>query len=572
MASPTSYIRARSPNEHHLTQPLRNDSVPRPSSPSHKVPPFTDNSECTARDPLFLLQHFTLCGIPLRIPGYLCPWEQDNDVGDVSASLRKLQVAHGKEMRRQLWAMVQIARSGLVPDEVVFADPIYPASESDDDSSLSDGDLLTQFILRPSPRSAVPLQWVHISCQAIPDSLADLRCPEMSPAAILHLFNKLMNTEVSLDVDGLPEFLASISRASRDFGEAYGKVRSWWPPLGDELTPEMLTSGHDALRIERCEEAFNALRRDAVQGCSLQMSHIPPRRVWDLYSNRVLPFSAIVRDHDLTHLGGPYWVDTLLNDLWAISHSWAAEEDRENVWTPVNGMQWPVPIPRGTSLEHVRVELLNMGAEYVWLDVLCLRQQGRAQDESLRAEEWKTDVPTIGNIYRTYRIIRRCVTYFNGLGLPLDTSPRPVASDRHWFNRVWTLQETIEYWVPGGVTGELLTDGKQFFSRLDTLLDSLDEENQLEHPNHLIYALKHRHCTNELDRISGLAYIMGCKTLPLYDMKMGIEDAWQQLLKHIPGEWRSKIMAGYAVDTPLALFPSWSAYINSDANPIHDVA
>ena len=38
-------------------------------------------------------------------------------------------------------------------------------------------------------------------------------------------------------------------------------------------------------------------------------------------------------------------------------------------------MRWPVPIPVHTSLERVRIECLNLGAEYVWADVLCLRQK-----------------------------------------------------------------------------------------------------------------------------------------------------------------------------------------------------
>ncbi len=35
--------------------------------------------------------------------------------------------------------------------------------------------------------------------------------------------------------------------------------------------------------------------------------------------------------------------------------------------------------------------MLNLGAEYVWLDVLCLRQKEGLR-EDLREEEWKVDV------------------------------------------------------------------------------------------------------------------------------------------------------------------------------------
>ncbi|KAK0194411.1 hypothetical protein F5146DRAFT_1035780 [Armillaria mellea] len=40
--------------------------------------------------------------------------------------------------------------------------------------------------------------------------------------------------------------------------------------------------------------------------------------------------------------------------------------------------------------------MLNLGADLVWLDVLCLRQKGGPRDH-LRAQEWELDVPTIGD-------------------------------------------------------------------------------------------------------------------------------------------------------------------------------
>ncbi len=62
-----------------------------------------------------------------------------------------------------------------------------------------------------------------------------------------------------------------------------------------------------------------------------------------------------------------------------ISHAWMHKDDRVNMWTPINGREWPVPIPKDANLDLIRIEMLNLGAEYVWLDVLCLRQVGRAE-------------------------------------------------------------------------------------------------------------------------------------------------------------------------------------------------
>ncbi|KAF8442732.1 hypothetical protein BGX38DRAFT_1095868, partial [Terfezia claveryi] len=134
-----------------------------------------------------------------------------------------------------------------------------------------------------------------------------------------------------------------------------------------------------------------------------------PRRIWDLKSNRVV-------DNDL-HTQSP-----LYPLFWAITHSWT-HDMKPLVMTPINQSQWPIPLPGDIDLERdVRAELLSFGAEYVWLDVLCLRQHSGTQKpndhsplDSMKQNEWKIDVPTIGNIYRA---AERVIRYFNGVGRP----------------------------------------------------------------------------------------------------------------------------------------------------------
>ncbi len=58
------------------------------------------------------------------------------------------------------------------------------------------------------------------------------------------------------------------------------------------------------------------------------------------------------------------------------------EEDRVDAHTPINGYEWPVPMPRDANLDLIRIEMLNAGAEYAWLDVLCLRQVGGRGEDS----------------------------------------------------------------------------------------------------------------------------------------------------------------------------------------------
>ncbi|KAK0214304.1 hypothetical protein IW262DRAFT_1278936 [Armillaria fumosa] len=108
----------------------------------------------------------------------------------------------------------------------------------------------------------------------------------------------------------------------------------------------------------------------------------------------------------------------------------------------------PVPMPKDADLNLIRIEMLNFGAEYARLDVLCLRQKARAEDppsspsqeewghrEVLRREEWKVDLPTIGWVYHKGE---KVVYYFSGLGLPLSFKRGDFESERSWFNGAWT--------------------------------------------------------------------------------------------------------------------------------------
>ncbi len=135
----------------------------------------------------------------------------------------------------------------------------------------------------------------------------------------------------------------------------------------------------------------------------------------------------------------PWWITDVDGKLrWPqpISHAWVDEKERADVWTPINGYEWPVPVPKESDLNLIRIEMLNLGLEYAWLDVLCLRQAG-GPGEDVRAEEWKLDVPMIGAVYRATRV----VLYLNGLGRPLTLKEGDLDSDRSWFRRAWTLQE-----------------------------------------------------------------------------------------------------------------------------------
>jgi len=167
---------------------------------------------------------------------------------------------------------------------------------------------------------------------------------------------------------------------------------------------------------------------------------VMPRRIWDLKSNCVIEYrmlEAEVHSHFTSHtsMAHPTISDTHAA-FWAVTHSWT--NNMKPVMTSINQYQWPVPCPEGVDLEHnLRQELLGFGGNYVWLDVLCLHQKsdpvanipsdGNISLHMLQQNEWKIDVPTIGNIYRA---AERLVRYFNSVGKPFNV--HGWDDNRHW--------------------------------------------------------------------------------------------------------------------------------------------
>ena len=162
----------------------------------------------------------------------------------------------------------------------------------------------------------------------------------------------------------------------------------------------------------------NAVFRDSTgQGVICEPYYILPRRFWDLRSNRVISTLTLQ-----AHIGAIIDLGLCTGlrvfghgiQYLAVTHSWT--DDMCPVDTSVSGSQWPVPLPSQTTLEQVRQQVLVFAPEtrLLWLDAACLRQVAdRPEDAEIQAQEWKIDVPTIGNVYRAASEI---VRYFNGLG------------------------------------------------------------------------------------------------------------------------------------------------------------
>jgi len=297
---------------------------------------------------------------------------------------------------------------------------------------------------------------------------------------------------------------------------------------------------------------------------------IQPRRIWDLLAHRVIPYDAAVFTTE---------------KLWAISHSWVGAADSEIVVTSVNGFEWPVHIPKGVTLETIRNELLAHGAEYCWLDIICLRQKSGSEPfEQLRKLEWEIDVPTIGNAYLGDSQV---VRYYNGLGRPFKTSGWD--SECHWSNRAWTLQESKSGSIIGGAVAttelyaSMIADGRY---KDKTLKECEAEWEGISHflecriPNaeqcgphcvsaaaanyglfSLLNEMRERQARDEVDKVAAIGFFTtsGKALLPAFYERATREEAWTRCVHHMRPAMRGELLFRFpAPGSPNhSWFPSW---------------
>ncbi|SJL16915.1 uncharacterized protein ARMOST_20447 [Armillaria ostoyae] len=333
--------------------------------------------------------------------------------------------------------------------------------------------------------SSVPvLKQRSFTGRVLPSTTADIPCAVLGIHGMMERLNSPVRTPGSPLYRACEYFVGE----NYDLGTAYAHLRRY--PYNFNIDRHVTARKSDEKR-----------RQDLVE--HRKIKNAPPRRVWDLYANRVVP----------------YWV--AIKFPWAMSHAWVADTDLKRVMTPINGYEWPVPMPKDADLDLIRIEMLNLGAEYVWLDVLCLRQEGRGEDprfaisqgewdqrEALRKEEWKVDVPTIGWVYP---LSTHVVCYLSGLGLPLSfKTARDFEDDRCWFNRAWTLQE---------ISDDMLIAGK-----------TCNDDSMVASGSRM------RKSTKPVDKITGLVCLFDSKHIPIYDASQSEEDAWTELVNVAP-EW-----------------------------------
>ncbi|KAK0429886.1 hypothetical protein EV421DRAFT_1940574 [Armillaria borealis] len=292
-----------------------------------------------------------------------------------------------------------------------------------------------------------------------------------------------------------------------DFGTVYAYLCPYWN--------EVATIQHT---LRNKEEEDREIRRKVFIQDRIPMWNVQPQRVWDLYANRVVP----------------YWV---ADDYpWGISHAWVDKKDHMDVMTPINGYEWPVPMPKDANLDLIRIEMLNLGVEYAWLDVLrtqlntCMQMSNAEfswpKGEHLRVEEWKLDVPTIGWVYRPPPEV---VCYLNRLGRPLHLTLGDFESDRCWFRRTWTLQEITDDAIIAGETGDDVME-KEVQKMFDEQLARLRKIREWSFALELVSEMWNWVSTKSLDKVAGLAYLLYPEFIPIYDAEKSDANAWEVLI------------------------------------------
>ncbi|PBK76407.1 hypothetical protein ARMSODRAFT_925693 [Armillaria solidipes] len=394
----------------------------------------------------------------------------------------------------------------------------------------------------------VPLQRAFTDRKPVISSrLADTPCATIGTQGLLDKLNTTLGTSYRLynpDNPFLSSFLDDCIRNGYDFGMAYSCFRRIW-----------YTDNWSAIQDRLCgrEKRDREKRQKALVGNRIVSVWLRPRRVWDLYSNRVVPCWIMDIDSE-----DHYWPRP-------ISHAWMDEKDRAVVWTTINGYEWPVPIPKDVDLNLIRIEMLNLGLEYAWLDVLCLRQVG-GPGEDLRTEEWKLDVPTIGAVYKDEDV----VCYLSGLGRPLTLKEGDLESDRSWFRRAWTLQEVgygreIAGDTPDGPLHAERKDGTyetELLTRFRKQLESTHDAPFLVF--RALEEMRNRVSTNPVDKIAGLTFLMESVTIPAYYESQSLEEAWTALVNSMEVDCRAELffLCPEPGDGGPKWRPSWDQVMN----------
>lgn len=419
----------------------------------------------------------------------------------------------------------------------------------DPENELPDGPILPFLIPHPNrPRYILPFSDPLASTRVydhrwtvLPNRVANFPCDGETPATILHWLNIIVDTKFMLshEVEAcLEEFIDD----GCDLGQLYSYMRPWMRNIYIHTQFANLPAAIQ----KRREEDFE-LRSKAITSNRITTPKLPPRRVWDLYANRVLPYHAL--KPETTVLGSEH----LPRRFWAVSHSWVSSSERQSVLTIINGKAWRVPIPLVTTLGDIRNELLALGAEYVFLDVLCLRQKDEhlPEFEGIRKRELRLDVPTIGHIYNEDPL-RPVLCTSVGSGCLSAMAERItgtcfIGSTAHGRSRSVPIPAGLKDKIGKVAVRSLDPEqppsqwaSREFLHRLKT--NSVQDYVLRPDMKGLVEKVTSRVSSNPVDKVACLAYLLACPTLPIYDADVDVEVVWSLLVECLPDHTRTLLL------------------------------
>ncbi|KAL0632208.1 hypothetical protein Q9L58_008918 [Maublancomyces gigas] len=360
---------------------------------------------------------------------------------------------------------------------------------------------------------------------------------------LLHDLNVCTGNPRKMDDPGVKRAINWCIDLGLDFGGAYGRLRKLWVP-GDFLAARKKVDD-DKNEMERLRTS--AFFMDKYGNRTLKHPYaMEPRRIWDLYSHRVIP-SYFVPDR---------------KNVWAITHSHRSSKDKDCIASPVNEYQWGVALPKRVTLDKIRDDLVADGAEYCWLDLVCVRQvcnlkdcrqECKLKNRVVLDEEMAVDMPTMGNIYaKAGKVVR----YYTGLGRSFDNT-EDIGGDYHWLNRAWTLQEMNINTTIGGlkdkdspvpITGYEFDNKLEKYPAISERLRSLEDIiTSTPRLAKIVKAMKPRKSRDDVDKIYGLGYLMKSRTLPAYhrvpnDDLLEVEGTWWQLVYCMSDTMRGELL------------------------------
>lgn len=223
--------------------------------------------------------------------------------------------------------------------------PSLPSEPSDRERATASTRAFTLSSTKPDNKVILQRSFQGHGC--IPPELADKLIKD--PKILLRHLNGIFGTHYTLlFTPSLKALLKYCIEKDYDLGMAYGLLRPYW------FSESELSSLSSDLLLREREDSERRTR--AVGNGFVVDQGISPRRVWDLHSNRVLPFWML-----------PSSIQNSWNrqksfqvmEIMAVSHAWVFHKNRTAVTTPINGKKWPVPVPNDTSLDDLRIELLN---------------------------------------------------------------------------------------------------------------------------------------------------------------------------------------------------------------------